>query len=146
MSLLSSAKRDFRDCSAAIFQLINPHGGTQPRLWLDVRKCTGGGPSKSPGLANSSDSGSEKPRGNHSSSGSLNNGIEGHLGPDRPPFSQQLNVTPITVHHVSESLTNPILLLLLPGLTVDTAARTHGGPAKARLRVQFGPCQDSEFQ
>lgn len=52
--------------------------------------------------------------------------MEGHLGPDRPPFSQQLNVSPITVHHVSESLTNPILLLLLPGLTVDTAARVGG--------------------
>lgn len=86
-------------------------------------KVQRGQPSKSPRLSNSSDGGSGKQRGNHSSSGSLNNGIEGHLGPDRPPFSQQLNVSPITVHHVSESLTNPILLLLLPALTVDAAAR-----------------------
>lgn len=132
-----SAKRDFLDCLAAIFQLIKQRGGTHHNITSVMAGCEkvhwGVGGVNLRGYPTVPTAGSEKPRGNHSSSRSLNNGIEGHLGADRPPSSQQLNASPITLYHVSESLTNPILLLLLPGLTVDTAGRLRRwkGPARS---------------
>lgn len=81
---------------------------------------------KSPGLSNSSNSAIEK-RGEIIHHRLAQQWYRESFTPDHLLSSQQLSVTLITVHHVSKSLTNPILVVLLPGLTANTAAYEGNG-------------------